>query len=138
MEQKRKELWNMLLAVVAVIAVYGVFHAVGIGCPIKFVTGISCMGCGMTRAWLSVLRLDIKGAFHYHPAFWVPPLFIIFLYLKHTKKLKNNKLYIYFIFTSIMIFVIIYFVRLIWQNDNIVVFQPQNNILSKIAAKFIR
>ncbi|NBJ93625.1 DUF2752 domain-containing protein [Parablautia muri] len=132
--KRRKELLNILPAVAAVIIVYALFTVLGIGCPVKFVTGISCMGCGMTRAWLAVLRLDFKSAFYYHPAFWLPPFVIIFLFLKNKINIKNYKI---FMFTAAAIFVIIYFVRLIYSNGDIVVFQPENNILSKIVQKFI-
>lgn len=44
----------------------------GIGCPFKFMTGISDAGCGMSRAWLRVLRLDFIGAFYYHPLWMLP------------------------------------------------------------------
>ena len=47
--------------------VYGVLTILGIGCPIKYLTGISCAGCGMTRAWRCVLKLDFARAFSYHP-----------------------------------------------------------------------
>lgn len=132
--KKGKELCNLLSAIAAVLMVYGLFTVLGIGCPIKFITGISCMGCGMTRAWLSVLCLDFKSAFYYHPGFWIPPLVIIFLYLKNKNKIKKYK---FFMFTAIAVFVIIYFVRLIWSDNDIVVFQPENSILSKIIQKFI-
>lgn len=129
---KKKEILNMLSAAAAVIFVYVLFSILGIGCPIKFITGISCIGCGMTRAWLRVLHLDLKGAFYYHPAFWLPPLILILLYYK--KKIKYYKI---FMFTALSIFVIIYFVRLIWSDGNIVVFHPENNILSRTIQKFL-
>lgn len=51
----------------------GVFFAV-IGilvllyhCPFRYFFGIACPGCGMTRALLSALRLDLAAAFAYHP-----------------------------------------------------------------------
>ena len=34
----------------------------GITCPILFLTGISCAGCGMSRAWFCVLRMDFTGS----------------------------------------------------------------------------
>ena len=37
----------------------------GITCPILFLTGISCAGCGMSRAWFCVLRMDFTGAFRF-------------------------------------------------------------------------
>lgn len=52
-----------------------------IGCPIRFFCGISCPGCGMTRAWVHVINFDYSGAFHYHPLFWTMPVFaVVFLF----------------------------------------------------------
>ena len=38
-------------------------------CPIKWLTGISCPGCGMTRSFFSLLSLNIGRAIYYHPLF---------------------------------------------------------------------
>lgn len=46
-------------------------------CVIRYLTGIPCMGCGLSRAWLSALRLDIVAAFRYHPMFWSVPVLIL-------------------------------------------------------------
>ena len=35
-------------------------------CPIKFFFGVDCPGCGMTRAFWSVLHLDLPLAWHYN------------------------------------------------------------------------
>ncbi len=67
----------------------GVLQWLHIGCPILLVTGIRCWGCGMTRALLSVLRLDFAKAFSYHMMFWsVPILYLGFLF--DGKILKNK------------------------------------------------
>ena len=50
----------------------------GLKCPIRSLTGIPCPGCGMTRAWLAALRLDILGAFRYHPMFWSVPVLMAY------------------------------------------------------------
>ncbi len=39
----------------------------GIGCPIWFSTGISCPGCGMSRAVLLLLSGHFQAAFRMHP-----------------------------------------------------------------------
>ena len=39
----------------------------GIGCPIRFFTGISCPGCGMSRAVLLMLSGHFQAAFRMHP-----------------------------------------------------------------------
>lgn len=134
---KPKKHLNMLSSVAAVMFVYGIFNALGIGCPIKFVTGISCIGCGMTRAWLSLLHLDIKEAFYYHPAFWLPPFVLIILHLKYNKNKKIMKYYHGIMISVIVVFVTVYFFRILWPND-IVVFQPENNILSRAMQTYSR
>lgn len=53
----------------------------GIGCVFRFFLGITCPGCGMTRALLAALRLDFASAWNYHPMFWsVPILYLFFLF----------------------------------------------------------
>ncbi|MCR5352830.1 MAG: DUF2752 domain-containing protein [Clostridiales bacterium] len=37
---------------------------------IKYITGVSCPSCGMTRAYHCLFRFDFAGAFHYHPLFF--------------------------------------------------------------------
>lgn len=137
--KNRKELLNMLSAIIAIVLVYGLFNLMGITCPIKYVTGISCLGCGMTRAWISVLHLDFKGAFYYHPGFLLPlaALILIFLKSQYVKNINFYKFYKISMFTIIMLFVIIYVVRIAWIEGDIVVFQPENNILSRFMRNFI-
>ena len=52
----------------------------GYQCPLLFFFGIPCPFCGMTRAFLCVLRGDFLSAFYFHPL-WpvVLGLFIIFI-----------------------------------------------------------
>lgn len=45
------------------------------GCPFRFFFGISCPGCGMTRALLAALRLDFAAAFSYHPVVFPAAVF---------------------------------------------------------------
>ncbi len=40
--------------------------------------GVPCFTCGITRAYLSLLKLDIKSAFYYHPLFFLVP-FLFFI-----------------------------------------------------------
>ena len=52
-------------------------YVTGIGCPIKFLTGVSCPGCGMTRAWIAALSGQFDLAMVYHPLFWTIPLIVV-------------------------------------------------------------
>ena len=125
----KKKLKAYIAPIRAVAGLYAVMEAVGITCPIKFLTGISCMGCGMSRAWMAVLRLDIKKAFYYHPLFFTPPLFLI---ITELKKHINKKVYKLFIFTMVFLYATIYVIRLMDGTNDIVVFQPENNIVFRI------
>ena len=59
------------ICLVIALAIYVLFLQIsGINCPIRYLSGISCPGCGMSRACLSALRLDFAAAFYYNPA-WV-------------------------------------------------------------------
>lgn len=62
-----------------------------IPCPWKALLGIPCPGCGMTRAWLSVLRLDLAGAFRLHPMFWSVPVMALWWLLEGN--LSRNRIW---------------------------------------------
>ena len=66
-------------AMIALILAFasGILWILAIGCPIKFMTGLSCPGCGMSRAWLAAATLHFEEAFAYHPLFWTIPVIVI-------------------------------------------------------------
>lgn len=65
---KRRKLRTLAL-VCGAGAVYAVFTARfgGIPCPIRFLTGLKCPGCGVTTLFLRLLRGDWAGAFSANP-----------------------------------------------------------------------
>lgn len=110
-----KEFSTLLFAMILIILF---FHLTGIGCPIKKFTGISCAGCGMTRAILAALKLHWKLAFFYHPLFWLPPLILV-LYLFFPVLFERKRKLI--VSVTIVLFLIIYFVRLLHPNEIVAV-----------------
>ena len=64
---KKENRVQIISAIAVVVLLYLVLEGVGITCPIKFLTGISCAGCGMSRAWIAVFHLDFARAFYFHP-----------------------------------------------------------------------
>ena len=67
------EKWGTVKAICIIAGFYLFLELVlGVTCPILYFTGISCAGCGMSRAWMCLLHLDFAGAFYYHPLFWIP------------------------------------------------------------------
>ena len=95
--KRKNERKELICAVTAVVVLYTAMESIGITCPIKFITGISCVGCGMSRAWMAFLHLDIAKAFAYHPLFWLVPIAVIVLLCKYNYFINFN---IYFRFTQ--------------------------------------
>jgi len=104
----------------------------GIGCPIKYFTGVSCAGCGMTRAWLALLHFDIKSAFYYHPLFIVPFILLIVYILFEHKKFVNCVL------IAAILFVILYLYRLLVTENDIVVFKPSEGLIYRTVSQLIQ
>lgn len=129
--KKNKEL---ILSGLIVILIYGLLFIIGITCPIKYITGISCAGCGMSRAYFSLLHFDFKSAFYYHPLFMIPPIFFL-IYIFKSK--INLKFYKFFMLTIILLFVIVYLYRMLNGSDGIVVFQPKNGLLFRWGNYFL-
>lgn len=121
---------DVLTAVFAVAAFYIVLSILGIGCPIKWVTGISCAGCGMTRAYLSLLHLDIKHAFIYHPLFWSVPFILLIIVLRMAGRVPTRTAN-YVKYLTAFLFLIVYVVRLLDPEDIIVVAKIQEGLIWK-------
>ena len=130
--RRKNERKELICAATAVVVLYTAMESIGITCPIKFITGISCAGCGMSRAWMAFLHLDIAKAFAYHPLFWLVPIAVIVLLCKSKINIKFYKI---FMFTIAGAFVIVYLYRMFIGDGNVVVFEPQNNIVFRIIRK---
>lgn len=131
-DKRRLNRIEVITSVTAVVVMYVILESFGVTCPIKYITGISCAGCGMSRAWIALLHFNIHEAFMYHPLFFLPPVVVIFMLLKSKINIKFYKI---FMFTMAGAFVIVYLYRMFIGTGDIVVFEPQNNILFRIIRK---
>lgn len=130
---------------IVIIIVYWIFDLVGIGCPIKYISGISCAGCGMTRAWLSVLKLDFSMAFYYHPLFFIVPIAMLVIMLKYNAlKIPHSlyynekvalKVYNSILILIVLLFITIYIIRIINPNDNVVVIDIKDGFIGRLFTK---
>ena len=75
--QKTKPHTRLLILALFCVALLCIV-CLGIGCPIRSLTGIPCPGCGLTRAWKAALQLEFADAFRYHPLFWSVPVLMAF------------------------------------------------------------
>ena len=82
--------WDKIIVTAAVAIVLAVCYYLRVPCAFNYVTGLPCLTCGMTRAWLSVIRLDFVSAYGYHQLFWTVP--ILYLYFLFDGELFGKKL----------------------------------------------
>ena len=114
---------------------YLFFFAVGITCPIKFVTGISCPGCGMSRALFHAVTGKFQDAFHYHPMWITLPVVGILLPVFKLKRKNKHFSVTLAVFCVLMIAVYVY--RMFFLCQDIVVFSPAEGVLPR-AYRFLK
>ena len=102
------------------------------GCPIKYITGISCAGCGMTRALWAAGRMHFVEAYHYHPL-W--PLVIIWIPIWFFRKKINKTLFKILVGITVLAFILVYLYRMFYVHDNIVVFETSKSIFTRFIHK---
>jgi len=90
-DETKKKLRSLIIpfiaaAVILLLAVLGIYR-----CPFRAVTGFPCPLCGTTRAFMSLLRLDIPLSFHYHPMWPVTFLTVIYIILTGTGIIRCPK-----------------------------------------------
>ena len=85
---KIKNLKEKLLTCGLILAVVLIMYVFRIPCLFRMVFGIACPGCGITRAYISLLKLDFGQAFAYNRMFWAVPVCFLF-YLFDGKVFRN-------------------------------------------------
>lgn len=127
------ELWRRhraeISAAFAVLLVYAVMALAGIGCPLKFFSGISCPGCGMTRAFLHACRLELAEAFSYHPL-WPAVLPSAALLLVFWCRRNKTAFYTVLICASVLMLAV-YAWRMAFSDGGVVVCEPQNGFFCR-------
>ena len=127
--KSRKELLYRLLLLLIIVALTALLYLLGVGCPIKYYTGISCPGCGMTRAVWAALHLDFSTAWHYHPLYPLIPVMTVLLLLQNRLSRKLNILLWTLLF---LLLLLVYLVRLFLIKDGIVTADPSSGYLMRL------
>lgn len=130
-ENKRTSVIVVCLVCVVVIIV---LYITGIGCIFKYITGIPCLACGITRAYMSLLRGDIVQAFRYHPLFFLAPIICIYMreeirprFFRTHEKFGNGM-----ILAIAILFGIVYLIRMFMAKDIIVTVNLSDGLIGRI------
>lgn len=118
---------NKIVSFLSVLLIYGGMVLL-FGCPIKFLTGVSCPACGITRAWCRVLCGDITGAFYYHPLFWLGPMLLGIIYLEGIRSWSWSKIVLMCLG---VLFFLVYFLRMFVFKNEVVTIELDQNIFLK-------
>lgn len=131
---RRKNVLNRIKICGLIFVLYLILNLFHAGCPIKFITGVSCPGCGMTRAILSVLRLDFAGAFHYHPLFFLAPvMFFLFIFQDYIKPGVVKVSWI----VLITLFILTYLYRLLFTQNEVVAIDFSGGLVVKLIQQLL-
>jgi hypothetical protein len=125
----RKELLYRFLLLLIIVALTVLLYLLGVGCPIKYYTGISCPCCGMTRAVWAALHLDFSTACHYHPLYPLIPVMTVLLLLQNR---LSRKLTVLFWTLLFLLFLLVYLVRIFLIKDGIVTADPSSGYLMRL------
>ena len=79
-------------------------------CPYKKYFDIDCMGCGMQRSFLALIKGNFADSFYYYPALFPMLFMFLFLILHVAFKFKNGARWLMYHFIFNMATVVISYV----------------------------
>ena len=103
------------------------------GCPIRFFTGVSCPGCGMTRALTALLRLDLSLAFEMHPLVFLLPIAAVVYFIRRLIPKKALRL----IYVSALILLVAIYIIRMKAGSSVVYADFESGMLFKLFDKII-
>ena len=119
-----------LLCLIAVALLCLLRFALNLPCPIQYLSGLSCPGCGMTRALWSLLTLDLPSALHYHPLSVALPIAVPLLIIFKVKGYRRAQTLLLSLCVALLIGV--YLWRLIAGGGDVVVCAPREGLIGRV------
>ncbi len=91
---KKEWIWSVFIGYELIAVVLAMFTTIDIAIPCLFtkLTGTECLGCGMTRATMSMMKFDFERAWHFNKlSFIVLPLLVTFIIIDFKKFYKTDQ-----------------------------------------------
>lgn len=79
------------------------------GCPARLLTGISCPGCGMSRAVEALIKLDFASAFEMHPLVFALPIAAVVYFMR---RMIPKRVMIALCVLALSLLLIVYIIRM--------------------------
>lgn len=115
--------WKRILTAAACLAAIAAVY-LAIGCPVRYLTGVSCPSCGMVRACLALLRADPGQAARMHPLVFCLPVAAVVLLLTR----KNRTAFRAAAAVVCVCFVAVWLARMI-SGSEVVYFRPREGAI---------
>ncbi len=110
-----KTYWLPKLEVLAAIAIaVAALSLTHIGCPIRFLFGVPCPGCGITRACSAFLHGHFAEAFRWHPLFLIAVPAFVYISVGDYPLLGSPKRETAFCVALGVLLFAVYIIRLFW------------------------
>ena len=87
-----KKIGIFLLITTYFLIAYALFYHYDISCVFLHFTGIPCPGCGMTRAFISLISMNFLKAIEYNVVIFFMPYIFAYLFFGFKKRIHNTLL----------------------------------------------
>jgi len=129
----KKIIKDLGLFLFVILIYYLILKILNITCPIKRLLGISCPGCGMTRALLHAIQFKFDKAFYYHPLWFLLPICVVILIISHYK--KKRKIFYSCMISFSFLLVVVYIYRMFNSDNYVVYFNLEEGLIYQIIEK---
>ncbi len=84
--------WVPVCVILALLFYSSYFTGIGIPCPVKSLTGLSCPSCGITRMSVHFIHGDFRGGFYYNQIMpFVLPIVALLVGLHILRYIRTGK-----------------------------------------------
>lgn len=130
---KLKNHREAVIIIIALIVYCVLAYLFRIPCPIKYITGVSCPGCGMTRSLSALVTLDFGMAVYYHPMIFVILPAAPLVYFLGKRNMHRQKKIV--VCVLVLMFLAVYLFRFLCLRSPVLVFEPENGIYVRLFGK---
>lgn len=109
-----KVILKHIFYILSLLIIFFILYILKIPCFFRFLTGVPCPSCGMTRAFMALIKLKLTDSFYYHPLL-IPSLITAFIAIHGDVPIFNinKKICDVYLWIFIIIFLAVYLFRLI-------------------------